>query len=183
MKTLCAAALLLCLAACGSRDKASAADCDKACARVADLQLASKRSQAKAALHEIDEEVDRQEEESARNTALLKQQLAEGGPPFNPKAFSKLPARTQRDLAERHKWEEQQLKLQRELALKASGESVATAKKKYEDAKARTEADDQKATAAAVKSCGDSCVQRPAKFAQCLQRTQAVEDLDICEHQ
>jgi aspartate oxidase len=105
-----------------------------------------------------------------------------GGPPFDPKAFAKLPAATRRELAARHKWEEQQLEQQRELGIQRANETLAEAKKQYEDAKRRSEADEKKAVQEAIKSCSDSCLQRPLTFAQCLQRTQAVEDVEICEH-
>lgn len=184
MKTALFAAAALTLVSSGcAREKASAADCDKSCAHVADLRLADQKSQMRANLHELDEQVDSAEEESGKSVALLKKQLAEGGPPWNPKAFVKLPAKTQRELAERHKWEENQLKTQREMALVRAQATVDEAKKKYQDLKVKFEAEEKKATAGEIKTCTDACLQRPAAFAQCLQRTQAVEDIGICERQ
>lgn len=173
--------LVLSIGCSGSGAKASAAECSSGCERVAELRLAPQKAQMATKVHEADEQVDSTEEESARQTALLKQQLVEGGPPWNPKAFAKQPAKTRRELEARHEWEARQLKLQRELALQRIEGGIAEAKKHYQEVKTQGEADEQKATGEAMKACIDPCLRRPANFARCLQRAQAVEDLEICE--
>jgi hypothetical protein len=161
--------------ACSTGPKATAAECQTGCQRATELRLASQKEQMASKLHEADEQVDATEEESAKQAALVKQQMAEGGPPWNPKAFAKQPAKVQRELAARHQWDARQLKLQQELALQRIQDAIAESKKHYQDIKAQAEADEK------MKSCADACLGRPAKFAQCLGRAQAIEDLAACE--
>lgn len=182
MKTRLLAALLCSCAVCCSRQRASAAACQSACARVAGIKLAPKKAQMLANLHELDEKVDEAEEDSGKNIALLKEQLAQGGPPFDPKAFTRFPAATRRELSRRHEWEASQLKLQREQGIKNAEAVIADARKQYEDAKKSYVADEQKANDDAVQACLGPCLQRTPDYASCLQRTQAMEDIDICEH-
>lgn len=182
MKTSLLAVLLCgCAIAC-SRQHASAAACQSACARVAGIQLAPKKAQMLANLHELDEKVDEAEEDSGKNIALLKEQLAQGTPPFNPRAFARSSPATRRELARRHDWEATQLKLQREQGIKNAEAVIADARKQYEDAKKSYAVDEQKATGDAVNACLATCLQRPPSWASCLARTQAVEDIDLCQH-
>lgn len=176
-----AAALAPVSIGCSRPGNASPDQCQKACVRVANFRLAPQRSLRTSKVHELDEEVDSTEEEAAKQRALIRQELAEGGPAWNPKAFEKLPAKTRREMAERHQWDVKQLKVQRELALKRIDDEIAAAKKRYEDARAEAAVEEKNSTDEAVKACAGPCVQRPPKFAECLLRTQALEDVEICE--
>ena len=182
---LTAAALLLLMVACTKHpaSPANSAECEAACKHVADLKVAKQIAQARGAVHELDEAVDATEASSKTAIAQLKTELAAGGPPWNPQAFEKLPAATRRDLAERHRWAADQLKQQRELAIRQTNDALTDAKKAYEDGKLKADAEAKKATAEAFKTCSDSCVKGTQPFAQCLQRTQALEDIASCEHQ
>ena len=184
MKTvlLSTAALCLLFLGCAKRETADSAACHTACERVAELRVTVGKAKRASIVHELDEGVDAMEEQSSREIAALKAQLATGGPPWNPKAFEKQPAAARRELAERHEWEVRQLKLQRELSMKNAEKALAEAKQRYEEAKLKAEQEDRKATAEAVSSCFDSCVKQPPRVAQCLQRIQAVEDIDLCGH-
>jgi hypothetical protein len=184
MKTalLATAALFVLSLGCAKREPAGTAPCRTACERVAELRVAPAKAKRAANVHELDEGVDAMEAQSGREIASLKAQLAGGGPPWNPKAFEKQSAAERRELAQRHEWEVRQLKLQRELSIQNAEKALVDAKTRYEEAKQKAEQEDRKATADAATSCYDSCLKRPAAFAQCLQRIQAVEDIDLCEH-
>lgn len=175
-------ALFVLAFACGRSQKADPAACQKACSHVADLKTASAKGKAAGVVHEFDEEVDRQEEQSAKNIGLIKEQLASKPMPWKPEGFARLPARTQREVVERHQWEQRQLKQDRERAIQRSEENLAKAKKDYANAKAKAEAEGTAAIEDAFKSCSEPCQQRPASYAECLLRTQAVEDIEVCAH-
>ena len=180
-----AAALLLLLSACTKHPvvQAGSAECETACKHVADLRMAKQIGLARGALHDLDEAVDATEASSKTVIAQMQTELAQGGPPWNPQAFEKLPAATRRDLAERHRWAANQLKQQRERSILQANDAVTAVKKTYEDTKKKSEADEKQATAEAFKTCSDSCIKSTQPFAQCLQRTQAPEDIASCEHQ
>jgi hypothetical protein len=178
------AGMTLVLAVAGCRKPpavpASKAECETACERVAGLQRAPKVAETRVRLHELDEHTDTVEADSKRAVQQLTEELAMGGPPWDPKPFATMPAATRRELAERHEWEVRQLKLQRESALKVAREAPAIAHKAYEDATAQADADEKQAHLQVAKECADACVQKTQEFAQCLQRTQALEDIQLC---
>ena len=160
---------------------ASPDECRKACDHTAELKNAVMKKQAEVALHEVDEKVDRTEDDSKATVALLKQELASGGPPWDERSLTRLSPKVRRSVIEHHQWEEQQLKLQRELAMKRSLDSVVEVRNEYEAAKAKADVQLKKANADAVAACFDPCLKLPAAEAHCLLRTQAVEDIKICE--
>src|SRR5438445_13827407 len=129
MKPAIVAALLLLPLACSKKPVATSADCQPACDRVAGLRIAPKVANMRWMAHEADDAVERTEDETEKTVAQLKKEIALGGPPFDPKNFAKLPVKTQKEIAERHKWESDQLKLQREMALKRAQETLDEAKK------------------------------------------------------
>lgn len=176
-----AAALPLFLWSGACAEKAQPGQCSLSCDHVAAIRLAPLKKQKQAALHELDENVDRNEDAAKANAATLRQQMAVGDPQWSEKALAKLSPVKRRAAIERHDWEQNQLRVQRELALKRDDESVSSARKTYEDAKVKADEDLKKVTADTVKACVDQCLKGTAKHADCLRRTQAVEDLDICD--
>lgn len=161
---------------------ASAVECRQACEHTAQLKVAPLKKQLDVGVHEIDEKVDRTEDDAKVTLQLLKEQLASGGPPWNEKSVRTLSPAIRRSVIEHHKWEEAQLKLQRELAIKRSQDSVVEVRKEYADAKGKADIQLKKASADAVDECYDPCLKRPAAEVKCLLRTQAVEDIKLCEH-
>lgn len=176
-----ASVVLILLAGCTKREQASQDACQAGCRKATDLKLARARNEANVTVHELDEQVDLQEDNSAEHIKRLKQELAQGDPPWNAEAVARLPPDRRREALERHKQAMRQLKLQREFALRDAEQQVGKAKERYEKAKAKAEADDKTAVADAMATCLPACLKRDAAFAQCLQRTQAVEDIAICE--
>jgi hypothetical protein len=187
MKMQLLALLLVLLPACKRTESAHGDPdvCQKACDHVARLRLARQINETTTKVHEADEKVDEVEEFAEKSTADLRQQMAASstlaGP--GPKALEKLSPADRRQVLARLAWEENQLKFQRELGLKRNKDTVAEAKKQYEEIKRRSEEDEKNAIDAEIKKCLDPCVQRAATLAACLQRTQAVEDVAVCEHQ
>jgi hypothetical protein len=184
MKRRAVAGMTLALALAGCRKApavpASQAECETACERVAGLQRAGEIAKTRARLHELDEHTDAIDADSKHAVQQLTEELAMGGPPWDPKPFATLPAATRRELTERHEWEVRQLKQQRESALSAAREAPAHAHKIYEEATAQADADEKQAHLAAAKECLAACVQKTQEFAQCLQRTQALQDIELC---
>lgn len=162
---------------------ASPDECKKACEHVANLQLAPAKAKIQAGLHELDEKVEATEDVTKVTLDRLKLELAAGGPPWNEAAVRKMPPAARRAATEQHRWEEQQLKQQREQAVKAAQEAVVQVKQEF--AKAKQEADEQqkKLLAEALAACTEPCLKGALTRAQCLQRTQAVQDFAICDKQ
>lgn len=182
MKTVIAAVVAFAFVACTRRGpNSSPAECEKPCAHVVDLRLAASRAAAGSRLHEVDEQLEATEDSANKTKAQIKQEMAGPAPYFNPKAFAHLPPKTQRELAERHAWEVSQLKVQRELALQRADAAVLDVKKKLEEMTAQAEADGKRDTSAALAECAAECTRRPRAFGECLQRTQAVEDIKVCQ--
>ena len=165
----------------GCAKKATLEQCRPACEHTAKLVAAPVYKQLELALHELDEKVERTEDESAASTAALKKQMATPDTTWDEKAMRKRPAKAQAALRERHAWEQNQLKVQRELALKSAAEAIVSAKKELADKEAQRDVEVKKAGDDARAACLEKCQRSSIDHAACLQRTQAVEDIEICE--
>jgi hypothetical protein len=170
----------------GCTHKATPEVCQKACDRVAGLEVAPKKKLGMTRLHELDEGVERTEDQSKETIARLEKELAAGDDPqWDDKLLlkRKLSKEALRTLRERNQRERDLLKRQREAALQSAKESVGEARKKYEAAKGLSDGEIAKALADATAACAAKCQQRTLAEAQCLLRVQAIEDVAICEQQ
>ena len=174
-------ALLVLSLVLGCAKKATLEQCRPACDHVAKLLAAPVHKQLELALHELDEKVERIEDESAAHTVALKKQMATPDVSWDEKAMRKRPPKVRAALRERHDWEQNQLKVQRELALKAAEEAVVSAKKELADREAQRDAEVKKAGDDARAACLEKCPRASVDHAACLQRTQAVEDIELCD--
>lgn len=161
---------------------ASPGECQKTCDHVAGLKLAPLKLELLGLLHELDENIEATEKEAKVAVDRLKSELALGGPPWNEAAVQKMPAAHRRAATQQHEWAASQLKLQREQAIKAAEEGVVKARQNHANAKKDADARLAKAMAEALDACKEPCLKGTLARAQCLQRTQAIEDFTICEH-
>lgn len=181
MKTAILAAALPLLTMTACQEKAAPARCQAVCAHVAELKTGPLRKAKQVALHEMDEGVESTEDSMAEQTAVIRKQLEAGDPSWSESAVRKLPPVKRRAAIERHQWEQQQLKVQREQALQHSQDAVVEAKKHYEAAKRAADEELKKEETSAAAACAEQCARGSARHADCLGRTQAVEDIEICD--
>ena len=183
MKKLLLALVLCAVTSCRkSGGGADASACQQACTRVASLRLTGKFGQIKAKLHEMDEKVDAAEDFAKKREAEIASEAGVTVPRPGPKALQKLPAAQRAAMIRGYDMQDEQLKQEREAAIRRAHENVEKARREYEEAKAEAEATQKSDTAAEMQKCVDPCIKRDPAFAACLQRVQAVEDVDVCEH-
>lgn len=173
--------LLVFLCQAGCARPANPDDCRKACERVARFKTGPLQKDMQVTFHELSEAVESTEERAKADLGLLRAQLAEGGPPFDERVLKKLSPAAKRAVLERHRWETQQLKTQRELSIKRAEDGVAAAQKQLAEAKQTNDATLKKATADALGACVEACPKRSAGRVECLLKIQAVEDIELCE--
>ena len=160
--------------------QAAPTECKAACEHVTQLRLAPLKKQNQAALHELDEQDERTEDEAKVNLQRVQQEMTAGAARANAKNphTKKLPAQA---VLEHQRWEADQLRQQQELSIKRDREAALQAHQKYLDAKKDADAKVAKAAAETLQACTERCLKRSLDEAQCLTRTQAIEDIDICE--
>lgn len=167
----------------GCSRQAAEGDCRKGCDHAAPMRVAAARKAAQMTLHEMEEMAEAAEKTAKTDLARLRIELAAGSAPFDEQPFRARKA-TPADIKmarDRHEWEAQQLRTQREAGIKAAEETIVSEPKRNAEAKQKAEADLAKTTAEAHATCVERCVKRPRQHVECLLRAQAVEDVDLCE--
>lgn len=166
----------------GCTPRASPDDCRRACEHIAPLQAAEQLKSTLIKVHEMDEAVDQAEDAAKVEVPRLKKELAEGDPQWDEKAVRArhLSPEALRAVLEKHQWEEQRLRKEREAAIQRSEDFLASARKRYQDAKAQADKDLAKAKADALASCSASCPKRPRPEVDCLLRAESASDVALC---
>jgi hypothetical protein len=162
--------------------KATLEDCQKACQHVAQLQVGPARTQMLGKLHELDERVEYVEDQAKRNLEQLRKDAAGGDPTWDEKAFAKrkLSPAARKAARERHEAEVAELKRQRQEAIAREEKTVADEKQSFAAVKKAAEADLARTVSDKTAACVTDCRTRTFAQAECLTRTQAIEDLKIC---
>ncbi len=166
----------------GDTSHPTAEQCRAGCERVARWKIAGKVQSLGGNAHEADENVDVIEAKSKRDIELLKQQIAEGiRKPLDPHALAKLSAKDRKAAIEQHEFHLKQLRAMREQAIQHAEDALADAKKTYQKFKDAADNYERKAMKENTDACAAPCVNRTVAYAECLLRTQAVQDVAICE--
>lgn len=172
--------LALAVAACGR--KATPEQCKTACARVAKLKVATQQAQGAATIHETEEMAEAAEKTGKADMERVRAEMAAPAPAFDDKPFRarKAPAKEIQAARERHEWEAKQLAQQRAAAIQRTEEMIASEHKRVAEVKQKVQADLAKATQEAEAACAERCVKESSDRAECLGRTQAASDVDLC---
>ena len=174
--------LLALVAGCGrsSNGQPSEKDCSAGCERAVNWKLAAHKKRRLWSVHEADENVDRVEDRAKGQTAMLKHSMA-SMPTLDEEKLKGLSPKERAAAISDFEFARKQDRLQDEMGIVHAQEAVDEAKRMYERTK-QDLADWEKSTVEpAVSGCVATCMKRQLPYAQCLAKTQAVEDISVCE--
>ncbi len=156
-------------------------ECKKACAKVAQHETNQLRNGQFVTVHEADEHLEQAEDAYRDNMKALDQEEAAGALQPDTAMLAKLsPARRQSVLVA-HKLREEEIAAQRKLARERVKASLKAVEEQTADIKSKSKARVEAATTESLARCSPLCLAGSLAQAQCLQRTQAIEDVAHCK--
>jgi hypothetical protein len=161
-------------------DRASSAECQKACDRVSLLETERLKGGLGVQLHELDEHLEAAEDDLKAALKQLDSEEAAGPYKLDQKVLAGLSKARRDSIVLAHKLREEALVVQRKQARVNAHRVYEEAKSLYETTKADNEKTVAKAVADSVGRCTPACLAGPLARALCLQRAQALEDLALC---
>lgn len=164
----------------GCAKKADPTECHKACERIARYQTAAVQKDILIGIHEHEERVESIEDQTKLEVARLKKELATPTPRPD-LSHARLSPADRRKVEERVAYEAAQLQQQREQAIKSNEDGLRAEQQSFAEAKKRGTEQMKKAYQSAVAACEATCAKRSSDQVQCLLKTQALEDIAICE--
>ena len=163
---------------------ATAEECRAACEHVAALNRPVLEENARTRVHEQEEAAEALEAGAKKNIARVKKEMTEPRPPFEKTldAVRKVPRATMQQLRARYELQGQELRRQREAALKAAENEIVVANAAVEKNKKSFAADLQKVVEADARSCSDQCIKNsaPKKSVECMNRATAADQVPPC---
>lgn len=178
---VCLAAVFSLVAGCRTGPNATAADCAKACDKVALLETDQIRKTNFVSQHESEEHLEDAEDLYKKRMKEMDAEDQEGPVKLDPAQLAKLsPERRQSVLNANKQREELIVKLRADARIGAK-KTLTAAEERL--AKARKEAKEslEKGTAASKAKCEPACLASTQAHAECLQRIQSLDDRRFCK--
>lgn len=177
---LAACALFSPLACSRFGPKASEADCAKACEKVSLHETAKLKADEFPNVHEHEERVEAAEDFLKARLEQFAAEAKAGIPPPDPKQLAALPPARRASVLEAHKERVRDAETARKAAVVRSHGDLKEVEDETKKVKKDSAEKIAKAVSDSVAKCLPACRGGSVAHAQCLQRTQSLEDLALC---
>ena len=157
------------------------AECQKACAKVTQFETEALRKVQFVQVHETEEHLEKAEDDFKDRSKELDEQEKAGPLKLDDAMLAKLPAARRASVLAAHKLREEQIVAQRKLARVRTQQTFTEAEETLAKLKAQIGREMGKALADSKEKCIPICLAGTLSHAQCLQRTQGLEDVALCK--